>query len=83
MGAAEDMVNAKMKNPSMGYAAMVKAGEVNTPPEKPKIPPADPNAPANPVPDQELNWVQKMTKQVHDYLTRKKKENNADPNAIG
>jgi hypothetical protein len=30
-------------------------------------------------PDAELNWVQKMTKQIHSYLTRKKKEGQMAP----
>jgi hypothetical protein len=76
MGAAEDIVKAKMKKPSMGYAESVKVAEANTPPEKPKPPPT--------VPVEQENWVQKMTRQIHRYLTRKAKESktNADPNTV-
>jgi hypothetical protein len=73
MGAAEDIVNAKMKKPDMGYAESVKVAEANTPSEKP-VKPVVPNVPVKPAHDPELNWVQKMTKQIHDYLTRKKNE---------
>lgn len=90
MGAAEDIVNAKIKKPGMGYAESVKVAEApNTPPGNPKIISGSKIDPNNPdvlrgdktgawkgaAPDAELNWVQKMTKQIHDYLTRKKKEN--------
>jgi len=71
-----------------GYAAMVsdleKKGtkEALVPTKKPGNPkiisgavPDPNNGPVLKGPDKELNWVQKMTKQIHDYLTRKKKEN--------
>ena len=69
-----------------GYAAMVKdlekkgTEEALAPKKKlgnPKIisgATPEPNTPVLRGPDPELNWVQKMTKQIHSYLTRKKKE---------
>jgi hypothetical protein len=72
--AAADQVaadNEMLNNPAIRRVTLGKAQGLKNEPNK--MP--DANVPATPAPDQELNWVQKMTKQIHDYLTRKKKEN--------
>jgi hypothetical protein len=53
---------------------------------KPKPAPAKPAVKPKPLPnpDGELNWVQRMAKQVHDYFVRQKsaKKAPADPNTL-
>lgn len=65
MGAAEDIINKKLEKPGANEMDINRA---QTDAEAAR------NKPSGMSPDAELNWVQKMTKQVHDYLTKKKKE---------